>query len=78
MIASSIVHIRHKGYLRPDWSKWFDGMAITHDEDNQTTEIVGPVSDQAALKGLLNKVFALGATLISVTPLDGNEEALRV
>lgn len=75
MIASSIVRICHKGYLRPDWSEWFDGMAITHDEDDQTTEIVGPVADQVALRALLNKVLALGITLISVTPTDGHEAA---
>jgi hypothetical protein len=75
MIAASIVRIRHTGYLRPDWSEWFNGMAITHDEDSQTTEIVGPVGDQEALGGLLTKVLALGITLISVTPMDGNEAA---
>ena len=74
MRPSSIVRIRHKGYLRPDWSAWFDG-AITDDDESQTTVIVGPIGEQVAQGGLLTKVLALRITLISVTPIDGHEAA---
>lgn len=73
MPPANIVRIRIKGYLRPEWSEWFDGMTISHDEENQTTVITGPMRDQAVLNGLLNKVFALGLALISVTPTEGND-----
>ncbi len=49
----------HQGYLRPEWSEWFDGMTITH-ESNGDTILSGPVRDQAALHGLLARVRDLG------------------
>jgi hypothetical protein len=56
-----------KGHLDATWSDWFDGMSITHAENGETL-LSGPVIDQSALHGLLNKVRDLGLTLISVTP----------
>jgi len=38
-------------------------------EDDGTTVIRGPVVDQAALHGLLQKLRDLGITLLSLTPL---------
>lgn len=58
-------HIRVKGQFGPEWSEWFDGMTITSDETNETT-LSGQVLDQAALYGILNKIQALGLSLISV------------
>ncbi len=57
--------IRLKGHLEARWSAWFDGLAIAHDRDG-TTVIYGPVADQAALHGLLQKTRDLGLPLISV------------
>ena len=57
--------IRIKGHLEARWVKWFDGLAITLDE-NGNTLLSGPVADQAALHGLLKKVRDLGMTLVSV------------
>ena len=47
--------IRVNGHLRPEWTEWFDDMAIIH-EQNGTTTLSGPVVDQAALHGLPIKV----------------------
>jgi hypothetical protein len=58
-------HIRVKGQIGPEWSEWFDGMTITSDETNETI-LFGQVVDQAALYGILNKIQALGLTLLSV------------
>ena len=58
--------IRLKGRLDARWAAWFDGLGLTHQGDG-TTVIHGPVADQAALHGLLNKVRDLGLPLISVT-----------
>ena len=58
--------IRLKGHLDARWAAWFDGLTIAHDGDG-TTLIHGPVADQAALHGLLQKVRDLGLPLISVT-----------
>jgi len=57
--------IRVQGYLEPHWSTWFDGMTITHDIHGDTT-LEGPVRDQTALYGLLDKARDLGLTLIAV------------
>ena len=43
----------------------FGGMSLTHASDG-TTVLVGPVVDQAALHGLLQKLRDLGVTLMSV------------
>jgi hypothetical protein len=40
-------------------------MSLTHASDG-TTVLVGPVADQAALHGLLQKLRDLGVTLMSV------------
>ena len=58
--------IRLKGRLDARWAAWFDGLGLTHQGDG-TTVIHGPVADQAALHGLLNKVRDLGLPLVSVT-----------
>ena len=55
--------------LDPRWSAWFQDMRVTSDQSGQTT-IAGPVTDQAALHGLLAKIRDLGLPLISVRRLD--------
>ena len=58
--------IRVEGHLGTRWAAWFDGLALTHEPDG-TTVLLGPVVDQAALHGLLQKVRDLGVPLVSVT-----------
>jgi hypothetical protein len=57
--------IRVEGMLDEHWSAWFDGMQIISERQGETV-IGGPVTDQAALHGLLAKVRDLGLPLISV------------
>ena len=57
--------IRLAGHLDQRWGEWFDGLALTHQSDG-TTVLHGPVVDQAALHGLLQKVRDLGLPLVSV------------
>ena len=61
--------IRVQGHLDARWAAWFDGLAIAHGSDG-TTIIHGPVPDQAALHGLLQKIRDLGLPLISVNHVD--------
>jgi len=49
----------------PGWSTWYDGLTVTRADDG-TTELVGPLVDQAALFGLLARLRDLGATLLLV------------
>ena len=58
--------IRLDGHLDEHWSTWFGDVTLLH-EDDGTTILRVPVTDQAALHGLLAKVRDLGATLLSVT-----------
>jgi hypothetical protein len=57
--------IRIEGHLDARWTAWFDGLTLTHETDG-TTVLHGPVVDQAALHGLLQKVRDLGLPLVSV------------
>jgi hypothetical protein len=57
--------IRLQGHLDARWAAWFDGLALTREGDG-TTLIRGPVVDQAALHGLLQKVRDVGLPLVSV------------
>jgi hypothetical protein len=61
--------IRLKGHLDARWAAWFDGLTLTRGSDGTTT-IHGPVADQAALHGLLQKARDLGLPLISVKHVD--------
>ena len=58
--------IRLKGHLEARWAAWFDGLSLTNESDG-TTIICGPIADQAALHGLIQKTRDLGLPLISVT-----------
>ena len=82
MLLETVYRIRVRGHLRPEWSEWFDGMSVAH-EANGDTVLSGPVSDQAALHGLLARVRDLGMTLVSLsstlsTQSQSSEVALEV
>jgi hypothetical protein len=61
--------VRLKGHLDGRWANWFEGLTITL-EDNGETLLTGPVTDQAALHGLLKKVRDLGMPLLSVNRIE--------
>jgi hypothetical protein len=59
-----------QGHLDARWSEWLEGMTLTHAEGG-TTRLEGPIRDQAALRGLLNRLWDLHLTLVAVQRLDG-------
>ena len=61
-----IYEIRVEGYLTDRWSDWFEGLEINNDSNSETI-LSGPLSDQSALLGVLNKIQALNLTFISVS-----------
>jgi hypothetical protein len=63
-----VYQIRIYGHLGQQWMDWFEGMAITLEEEDETL-LTGPVIDQATLHGLLKKVRDLGMSLVSVNRL---------
>ena len=61
--------IRLKGHLDTRWAAWFDGLSLSRESDG-TTILQGPIPDQAALHGLLQKVRDTGLPLVSVICLE--------
>ena len=65
----AIYRIRIKGYLDDSWSDRLGGMeikVIEKAEDVPDTILVGWLPDQAALCGVLNALYNLNLTLLSV------------
>jgi hypothetical protein len=60
-----VYEIRVEGHLADRWSDWFEGLAICNDPDGEVT-LTGPLTDQAALFGVLTKIHDLNLILISV------------
>ncbi len=65
----AVYQLRVKGHLGPEWTDWFEGLAITLEEDGDTL-LTGPIVDQAALYGLFRKVRDLGIPLVSVNRVE--------
>ena len=42
----AVYQIRIKGHLGPQWTEWFEGMAVTR-EENGDTLLTGPAIDHA-------------------------------
>lgn len=57
--------LRVQGALDAHWAGWFDGLCMTVAADD-TTILVGPLVDQAALHSVLRKIRDLGLIIISV------------
>lgn len=58
--------IRVKDHLDDSWSDWLEGMAL-RPMDNGEMVLFGYIADQAALIGLINKLYRLNLTLLSVS-----------
>jgi hypothetical protein len=64
--------IRLTGHLDAHWATWFDGLIVSHGSDGSTV-ISGPIADQAALHGVLQRVRDLGLPLVSVTRIEHDQ-----
>ena len=60
------------GHLDTNWTEWADRMTITADcqPDGQPVTTLTGTIDQAALQGLLRRLYAVGLPIISVTWLE--------
>jgi hypothetical protein len=60
--------IKVPGELDQRWSDWYGGMTITVGKDDNGLPVSALTStiDQAALQGLLRRLYSLGLPLISV------------
>jgi hypothetical protein len=67
-----------KGTLDPGWSDWFTGMTVNIEAlgaRRPLTRLSGEVGDQASLRGLLNRLWDLNLSLVSVTCTEAREES---
>ena len=64
-----VYEIRVKGVINGEWSEWFEGLKMSPQPSGETM-LIGPLVDQAALHGLLQKIRDMGLPLISVKRAD--------
>jgi hypothetical protein len=65
----AIYQIKVPGHLDDRWSEWTGGMTISVESEGDgppVTTLTGTIADQAALQGLLRRLYSLGLPLISV------------
>jgi hypothetical protein len=64
--------IKVPGKLDESWSDWVGGMTVTVEGEGDGTPVTILTStfDQAALQGLLRRLYSLGLPLISVNCLE--------
>ena len=73
--------IRVPGELDPSWSDWAGGMEISivsKGDGPPVTILTGTVADQAALQGLLRRLYSLGLPLLSVICVEGGTTSDQV
>ncbi len=68
-----IYQIRVQGRLDASWSDWLGGLTITPQPDEETL-LAGPIVDQAALHGILDKLYAMNLTILAVIQVKQDQE----
>jgi hypothetical protein len=68
--------IKVRGRIGGRWMHWFDDMSVSAQGEagSTTTTLTGAVADQAALLGLLQKLYTLGLPLLLVQRQEPIEE----
>ena len=68
--------VRVEGRIGQRWLAWFDDLAISATDEEQAgrgpaiTTLTGVMRDQAALAGLLQKLYSLGLPLVEVRRME--------
>ena len=57
--------IRVKGHLDETWSQWLEGLQVELQDEGQML-LSGHIRDQAALMGILTRLYNLNLVLLSV------------
>jgi hypothetical protein len=71
-LTPNAYRIQVQGCVAPRWSDWFGGLTVNEDRDAgglPVTTLSGIVPDQAALRGIVNRLWDLNLTLITVERL---------
>jgi hypothetical protein len=65
--------IQIEGWIGERWAHWFEGTIVRSEQARDGTPIttLRGTFDQAALRGILSKIWDLNLTVLSVTRLEG-------
>jgi len=66
--------IKVPGHLDASWADWGERTTLTVESDESPITTLTCVVDQAALHGLLRRLYSLGLPLISVNCIEGDSE----
>jgi hypothetical protein len=68
--------IQVEGELDQSWEEWFSSLTVTLEYTSgqpPITTLTGAVADQAALRGMLCRLWDLNLTIVSVRRIEGEE-----
>jgi hypothetical protein len=71
-----IYEIQVQGELDRGWEEWFSDLAVSLEYtagQPPTTTLTGAMADQAALRGMLCKLWDLNLTIVSVQRIEREE-----
>ena len=73
----AIYQIKVSGYVSANWSDWIEKMVVTVecDDDGSSVSTLTGTFDQAALQGLLRRLYYLGFPLISINYIQKADKA---
>jgi hypothetical protein len=76
----AVYEIQVQGELDQDWQQCFNGLTVMltrGSEESPTTTLTGRIADQAALRGMLCRLWDLNLTLISVRSIQADSRGER-
>ena len=59
-----------RGPVPPHWSQWLEGLQLSHrlsEVGTNVTDLSGTLADQDALRGVLDRIWNLNLTVLSVS-----------
>jgi hypothetical protein len=71
-VRGTFFEIRVKGHLDESWSDWLEGLEVELLDSGEMI-LSGRIADQAALMGILNKLYGLNLALLSVSEVKPKE-----
>ncbi|MBV7339420.1 hypothetical protein KFU94_66640 [Chloroflexi bacterium TSY] len=74
--SPTVYEIKVRERLDERWREWFAPMSFIYTDDGGTV-LVGSLSDQAALQGILIGLSNLNLTLVSVNPVEMNAKEIK-
>jgi hypothetical protein len=77
-VDTPVYQIKVQGILDEKWCAWFNGMAIAHETDSDgasLTILTGAIIDQARLRGILDGMWNLNLTVVSVKRIKSEKDS---